>query len=177
MPLEDLVLGLLAQGPAHGYRLRARLEAELGAQRPLETSHVYAALARLEDHGLAVGRVELDGQGRTRRVFNLTAAGRARHRALLDRPGACWTLLRRPLLLKTALLAVLGEHLGRRSLQAERALRERLLRGLLASPPATEVARLLRDRERRHLEVELWLLDALGRPPAPTTRPPGSGSR
>lgn len=177
MALDQLVLGLLAQGPAHGYRLRARLEEAFGARRPVEASHVYAALAGLERQRLVASRVAHDQQGRTRRVFAITAAGRRQLRAWCDLPTACPTLLRRPLLLKTAIAALLGERLARRSLQAERASRERLLRDLAAVPLPGPIARLLQDRARRHVEVELWLLDVLAGRATPTTRPPGSGSR
>lgn len=159
MSLEHLVLGLLVQAPAHGYSLCARVNEQLCELRPVHPSHVYAALGRLERGGLAVAHTERE-QRRTHRVFSVTAAGTAAHRAWRARGDRGRSPLRRPLLVKAALLAMLGEQQGPRLLRAERTARERLLGELRALPPAATIACLLRERARRHLEVELWLLES-----------------
>ena len=177
MALDHVLLGLLEQGPAHGYRLCRRIDASFGELRPVQPSRVYARLAALEEQGLVIGRDETDPRRRPRRVFTITERGRAVYRAWLVRPAACTTLLRRPLLVKVALAAHLGERLGYRMVRAESTIRARLLRSLCESPPVTTVERLVRERAVRHLEVELWLLDRLAQETGPRPRQAASRSR
>ena len=80
--IEVVVLGLLAQGPAHGYglveRFRARsMDRWVGAGR----ASIYQALVRLEAAGSIAGRAEDGPEGPDRRVFRITRAGRSRLRA------------------------------------------------------------------------------------------------
>jgi len=160
MSLEHVVLGFLVAAPAHGYGLCARINDQLGELHPVHASHVYAALAKLERRGLVTAHVAHERR-RARRVFFVTTGGVRAHDAWRDERGP--SPLRRPLLAKAALLALLGERHGARQLRAERAARECLLGELRSLPPAAAIACLLRDRARRHLEVELWLLDQIAR--------------
>jgi DNA-binding PadR family transcriptional regulator len=50
--LEFAVLGLLHEGPTHGYDLRRRLNTALGPFRALSYGTLYPALRDLLDHGL-----------------------------------------------------------------------------------------------------------------------------
>jgi DNA-binding PadR family transcriptional regulator len=78
MPIQHAVLALLADGPSHGYELKAKFEAAVGPQwGPLNIGHVYQVLDRLSRDGLAVferleQRVKPD-----RLVYEITDAGRA----------------------------------------------------------------------------------------------------
>jgi DNA-binding PadR family transcriptional regulator len=49
--LEYAVLGMLVEGPLHGYELRKRLAAVLGAFRALSYGSLYPCLRRLEERG------------------------------------------------------------------------------------------------------------------------------
>lgn len=174
MSVKQTVLGLLAAGPAHGYRLCARMNTSFGAMRAIGSSRVYAVLAELEREGLATGRTERDARSGTRRLFELTGRGHAAHRAWLARPMECRGLLRRPLLVKIAVARSLGERVPARTLRAERNARERLLRSLREARGRTAIERLLDERAARHLEVELWLLDevSVAQSPPPVRVPP-----
>lgn len=190
MSLPLLVLALVAGRPDHGYRLHARIAEELGLPDVAEPSHVYAALAALARCGLIRGRTE-HASGRRREIYSATAAGRERLAAWLERPGDDRTVLRRPALLKAAVWLYLDERPEPRTLRAERAVRARRIaarpRALLVVQPV--LADLLRARERRHLAIELSLLDRLVPPESPdrrdggaqrrgtSPRPTGSGSR
>lgn len=178
--LANVLLALLARRPDHGYRLRARIAGELGLPSPREPSHVYAALAELERAGLVERRDEIEAR-RGCRQLAATSAGRAHLAAWLARRVDDGALLRRPLLMKVAVWSFLGERPGRRALRAERAACERRL-GDPGSEPRGVLGALLRDRARRHLEVERWLLDRLAEPEGdadatPSSRPTGSASR
>lgn len=69
------MLGLLAEGPAHGYLLRKRLRAKLGPAWEINSGQVSHNLARLEEEGL-VRAVNGEATARDRkRVVELTEAG------------------------------------------------------------------------------------------------------
>ena len=75
--LEAVVLGLLADAPAHGYALRARIAPGLPRERQIKDGVLYPLLGRLERRGL----VRRDGEpapgARSRVVLACTAAGEA----------------------------------------------------------------------------------------------------
>ncbi|QDB80576.1 helix-turn-helix transcriptional regulator [Georgenia wutianyii] len=81
--LELAILGQLGSVPMHGYELRRRLSAQLGAFRTLSYGSLYPALRRLTEAGLitqANGDTlphALAGR-RARIVYRLTDAGRER---------------------------------------------------------------------------------------------------
>src|SRR6185312_7822977 len=81
--LDGLVLAVLGGGPAHGYGLIEALRARSHGFFDLPEVTVYPALHRLERSGLVSSGWETE-QGRKRRVYALTAAGR---RAATERTG------------------------------------------------------------------------------------------
>jgi PadR family transcriptional regulator PadR len=74
--LDLLLLALLQPGPAHGYALIDELRRRSGELFDLPEGTVYPALHRLERSGL-VESEWLDTSGRRRRVYALSAEGRA----------------------------------------------------------------------------------------------------
>lgn len=81
--LEHTVLGVLSDGPLHGYELRKRLTAILGPFRALSFGSLYPCLHRLTDRGLveqvdAVPRAEVGAVAskRARVVYALTPEGK-----------------------------------------------------------------------------------------------------
>ena len=77
-PARHALLGLLLEGPHHGYDLARRFApgTALGDVLRLSTSHLYALLARLERDGLVAGTTEESGSRPARHVYHLTDAGR-----------------------------------------------------------------------------------------------------
>ena len=73
--LDALVLGALADGPAHGYQVIVRLRDSSDGEFDLAEGTVYPVLHRLADHGYLSVRA-VDVQGRQRKVYALTASGR-----------------------------------------------------------------------------------------------------
>jgi PadR family transcriptional regulator PadR len=74
--LDALVLAALAEGPAHGYAVIGRLRERSEGEFDLAEGTLYPALYRLEKGGLlAASMTEM--AGRRRKVYALTAAGRA----------------------------------------------------------------------------------------------------
>jgi DNA-binding PadR family transcriptional regulator len=79
MSVRNAILGLLAQQPRHGYELRAAFEALAGGEAlwSVKPAQVYTTLARLEEGGLVAQDGVEQGGGPEKRVYSLTAAGRA----------------------------------------------------------------------------------------------------
>jgi DNA-binding PadR family transcriptional regulator len=94
--LELAVLGLLHETPMHGYELRKRLNAFLGAFRAFGYGSLYPCLKELLAQGLiAEEEPGLPGSSRAGRrskiVYRLTAEGKERLEQLLAEPGpAAW---------------------------------------------------------------------------------------
>ncbi|GAA3762040.1 DNA-binding PadR family transcriptional regulator [Spinactinospora alkalitolerans] len=75
--LELAVLGLLHEGPMHGYELRKRLNSELGAFRAFSYGSLYPCLKGMlrREHVSVAPACAGSPRGRSRIVYRLTAAG------------------------------------------------------------------------------------------------------
>ena len=78
--LDVLLLAALEGSPRHGYAVKEALRDGSGGRFDLPTGTVYPALHRLEAAGLIAGAWSVV-DGRRRRTYELTAAGRRRLRA------------------------------------------------------------------------------------------------
>lgn len=94
--IQPAILTILAREGLHGYRIAERL-----ADMPLLEGHkpdvsgVYRALRGMEERGLVVASWDVSARGPAKRLYHLTAAGRAclshwadtleRHRAAIGR--------------------------------------------------------------------------------------------
>ncbi len=74
--LDLMVLAALERGSAHGYAIIAEIRTRTRGTFDLADGTIYPALQRLEDAGLLRSSWTLVG-GRSRRVYGLTAGGRA----------------------------------------------------------------------------------------------------
>ena len=94
--LELAVLGLLHETPMHGYELRKRLNALLGAFRAFSYGSLYPCLKELLLRGLIVEESAPDASRplagrRSKIVYRLTAEGKERLQDLLAEAGpAAW---------------------------------------------------------------------------------------
>ncbi|MBM4242213.1 MAG: PadR family transcriptional regulator [Deltaproteobacteria bacterium] len=162
MALDHLVLGLTAAGVRHGYAIWKHIDAMLGGRRAVQRSHVYGALASLQRRGLAVAREERPDGRRPRCRFDPTPRGRDWLAAwLAHEPRGVTAVLQRTLFMKVAVRGLLGEQPARREVGAERSARLRPAGRVAGDDP---LVRLLGERRRRRLEVELWLCDRLDEP-------------
>jgi PadR family transcriptional regulator, regulatory protein PadR len=73
--LDGLLLAVLADAPGHGYELSQRLTLRSGGELGVPEGSLYPALHRLERGGL-VESAWSTGEGRRRRIYRLTSAGR-----------------------------------------------------------------------------------------------------
>jgi DNA-binding PadR family transcriptional regulator len=87
--LEFAVLGLLHVSPMHGYELRKRLNAALGAFRALSYGTLYPCLKSLVARGWIVESAAgaTAGAGRAKVVYELTADGKEQFQELVKEAG------------------------------------------------------------------------------------------
>ena len=92
--LEFAVLGLLNEAPMHGYELRTRLKAVLGAFRAFSYGSLYPTLRRMREQGWIVegdpdpnATVPALTGKRAKVVYKLTAEGKERLAELLAEAG------------------------------------------------------------------------------------------
>src|SRR5207344_2512313 len=84
--MRELFLALLSADRAHGYELKQSLDQEFGDLLPaLNAGQIYVTLGRLERDGLVAGHA-VPGDGRGKRVYELTDAGREALMAWIDAP-------------------------------------------------------------------------------------------
>lgn len=87
--LEFAVLGLLHEGPTHGYDLRRRLNTALGPFRALSYGTLYPALKGLLGRGLIAEAADpLTTGKRPRVVYELTATGKEHFADMVARTDA-----------------------------------------------------------------------------------------
>jgi DNA-binding PadR family transcriptional regulator len=85
--IDLMILGLLMQGPAHGYELKKRIAISFGTQYPnLSDSAIYPRLAQFEKEGLVEGKVEQQQGVPNKKVYRLSEAGLKRMRELAATP-------------------------------------------------------------------------------------------
>lgn len=90
--LEFAILGVLHEAPMHGYELRKRLTALLGAFRAFSYGSLYPTLRRMQRAGWIVEEDEDSRRGgswgrRARRVYKITAEGKERFGELIADSG------------------------------------------------------------------------------------------
>ena len=74
---ETLVLALLAEQPQHGYQLRRELATRSHDYFQVAFGGLYPRLASMEQRRLVTSRIVQPGKHHERRIFTITAAGRA----------------------------------------------------------------------------------------------------
>jgi DNA-binding PadR family transcriptional regulator len=79
MPVQDIVLSLLAKEPSHGYELHARMREALGSLGgDLSAAQIYVTLSRLERAGLVAAHRVGQAERPDRKVYELTPEGQER---------------------------------------------------------------------------------------------------
>lgn len=103
---EHAVLGILCEGPSHGFAISKQLEAdsEVGSVFTVPRSLVYRALDRLVESGHGRQVTTEKGSGPKRAIHKTTARGRREHRRWLYEPVGHIRDMRIEFLLKLTLL-------------------------------------------------------------------------
>ncbi len=161
---EPVVLGLLAEAPAHGYALFARIRDDLTGVWQVGMNRLYAVLDAMERDGLIKGRAEQAGNRPERRVFHLTARGRRRFEAWLRAPSRSMQDMRVEFPPKLYFALRRGPQGMAELLQTQRAAcqgeLERLAAHLRDTPPNDNFHALVYDFRIRQVRAILDWLDA-----------------
>jgi DNA-binding PadR family transcriptional regulator len=103
LSIKYALLGLLANGPLHGYDLKAAYEGELVPDSHLNYGQVYTTLERLSRDGLVAHDVVRQTERPDKKVYDLTKDGRRELREWLATPSRPDLDLRNELFLKLVL--------------------------------------------------------------------------
>lgn len=86
LPVQDLILlGILMDGPQHGYEMRLHLERRLGTIATITGGTIYYTLRKLERGGYVRMKRNREGNRPERMVYTITPAGRDYFQDLLRR--------------------------------------------------------------------------------------------
>ncbi len=107
MDKAPALLGLIDQGPTHGYDLKQRYDGFFGTERPIAFGQIYATLARMIRDGYIFALGSVPGDGPERKRYEITDAGRAHLREWLTTPDAPSPELHTNLFAKTVLALML----------------------------------------------------------------------
>jgi transcriptional regulator len=80
--LEPVILDVIAAGATYGYEIAKAIQAASGGQLLAQEGTLYPALHRLETRGYLAATWKESPEGRRRKHYALTAAGRRRLEAL-----------------------------------------------------------------------------------------------
>jgi DNA-binding PadR family transcriptional regulator len=162
MATAELVLGLLSNGPAHGYDVKRGHDAWFPDSRPLAFGQVYTTLGRLERDGLVEVVDKTSGGGPDRTVYALTAKGRDHLAEWLNSPvPPAWGSADEVLRKLVAAVRTGGDPAA--FLARQRASHLRRIRELRETPAeADPTSPLVREYVVAHLDADLrWLDSAL----------------
>jgi DNA-binding PadR family transcriptional regulator len=165
MSVAHVLLGILAEGPAHGYDLKRVHDQRFAGARPLAFGQVYAALAKLEKDGL----VEVVEKGRNggpeRLTYAVTDAGRDDLASWLEAVEPAGPYAADDLVRKTVTALRLGKDAAG-FLLAQRQVHLAAIKALLdlQASAADVAARIAIDHTVEHLDADLrWLETAAAR--------------
>ena len=160
-----MLLGVLANGPAHGYDLKREHDARFPSAKPLAFGQVYSTLGRLQRDGLVeIAETTREG-GPERTTYALTTAGESSLRAWLEEPEPAGPYAADDLVRKAVTALRLGADAGG-YLQRQRAVHLARMRELVAlqRDAADTDARIAVDHTIFHLDADLlWLETAAAR--------------
>jgi DNA-binding PadR family transcriptional regulator len=165
MSVAHVLLGVLAERPAHGYDLKRAHDDRFPGAKPLAFGQVYAALAKLERDGLVEVAETLRDGGPERTTYAITTGGRDALAAWLGDTEPAGPYAADDLVRKTVTALRLGADAAS-YLSRQRQVHLDAMKHLLAiQDAATDVAaRIVIDHTVNHLDADLrWLESAADR--------------
>jgi len=164
MPLQHAVLTLLADGPSHGYELKARFEEAIGPQwGGLNIGHLYQILDRLVRDDLVTRSEVAQSDRPDKTTYTLTSAGAAELRDWAHEPWVRTSGHRDELFLKLLGAARLGPDALTRLVSGQRRAYLADLRGLTTlrrDHAADPLRSLLIDAALARTKADLEIIDA-----------------
>ena len=153
------LLGLLEEGPRHGYDLKRSYDRLFAHGKPLKFGQVYATLGRLERDGLVEGVSEQPGKGPDRKLYAITGDGVTDLEEWLRAPEPVEPYVRSVLFGKV-LLALLSGRSADRVLQEQRTAHQQRMHELTRLKSEGDLQTVvLADYALLHLEADLRWID------------------
>jgi len=146
---ELLLLGLLREGPKHGYEIKKRIKEILSLFAGLEIKSVYYPLRILEKKGLLEKRIIKQAKRPSRLIYSLTDKGESRFNNLLLRSFLDFKRPQFSLDISLYFLRYIKPKVLKRRIQARIRLLERISRGL---------NRMVRSLKSKKSPSFLWLI-------------------
>lgn len=160
-PRELLLLGLLRRQEMHGYQLNEFLLGELSSCADIKKPTAYHLLKKMAAQGWIAENVEQEGNRPPRRVYQITPQGEQAFQRLLRETLPVY----RPTYfggdLPLAYLDELPREEAHALLEERRAKLLQTYDDLQKTPPHAGSVQWLIEHQRRHLELELQLLDEI----------------
>jgi DNA-binding PadR family transcriptional regulator len=155
---EFLFLGLLAEGPKHGYEIKLQLEEDLGPNIGLQIKSIYYPLQKMESTGLIekeIGRRE--GRFPEKYVYRITPKGRKKFDELI---GQSLLSVERPFFqidLAFYFLPLVDKTKAKRRLKARLTLLKKVKKELtvLQSAAKTKILSLILQHDLDLVEAEI----------------------
>jgi len=166
-PSENILLGLLAEKPMHGYELalRARGDEALRAIWRIERSEVYFLLGKLVKQGYIAPAEGADEQagGPARQVWSMTEAGRAALARWLSTPEAYPRNLRTALLARVYIALRQDPQIALALIDAQKRVLEEWLAGARRRESGNAVVAVVQRFRAAQVRASLEALDELRR--------------
>lgn len=158
---ELLLLGLLRRQEMHGYQLNEFLLGELATCADIKKPTAYYLLKKMAKQGWIAETTEQEGNRPPRRVYRITAQGEQAFQRLLREtlPAYAPTYFENDLPL--AYLDELPREESRALLEQRREKLKQAQTRLQAAPPHAGSVQWLIEHQRRHLALEIELLDEI----------------
>ena len=127
---ELILLGLLAEKPCHGYKIKKKIKEILTIFAGVDVKSVYYPLSVLEKKGLVSKRIDREGRRPRRFIYALTARGKSRFNQLLSKSFLDFKRPQFSLDLSLYFLHNMRPDTARRRLRARMTILDRVLRRL-----------------------------------------------
>lgn len=85
MTRDLILLGLLNEGPKHGYEIKKTIKEVVGAFTNINLTSIYYPLRILEKSGLVIKRIDKSGNRPQKHVYTITDKGRQKFLELLNK--------------------------------------------------------------------------------------------
>jgi DNA-binding PadR family transcriptional regulator len=159
MTVGHVLLGILTDGPRHGYDVKRAHDDRFPGAKPMAYGQVYAALSKLErDGSVEVAEVASDG-GPERTSYAITAAGRRALTEWLNAPEPAGPYAADELVRKVVTSLRLGRDAADVIVRQRRVHLAEMRRLLDAQAEVADIAgRIVLDHAVNHLDADLrWL--------------------
>lgn len=170
MSVPRVILGILAEGPAHGYDIKQAHDRHFPGAKPLAYGQVYAALATLEREALVEVVETVREAGPDRMTYAITGAGRDTLAEWLSATEPAGPYAADELVRKTVTALRLGQDAAG-FLASQRQVHLSAMKGLLDLQASHDdvAARIVIDHAVDHLDADLRWLETAAERVAPST--------